>query len=103
MRAANALAAAAGVGGFDELRRAMFANQPAEHSGGFTTEDLLELRQPRRLTTLGYGTAVREGRYASWSAIWTRCSESGTQIAPFRRLDGGGSTPDAYDPTLSGR
>ena len=29
--------------GLMKLRRAMFANQPPEHSGGFTTEDLLEL------------------------------------------------------------
>ena len=41
VRAANALAVAAGAGRFDELRRDMFANQPPEHSGGFTTEDRL--------------------------------------------------------------
>ena len=44
----------------------MFANQPPEHSGGFTTEDLLELGSRVGLTTPGYVTAVREGRYASW-------------------------------------
>src|ERR1700759_1658056 len=35
VRAANALAAAAEVGLFDELRREEFAHQPPEHSGGF--------------------------------------------------------------------
>jgi Thioredoxin len=39
VRAANVLAAAAKFGKFDELRREIFANQPPEHSGGFTTED----------------------------------------------------------------
>src|ERR1700756_5552506 len=43
VRAANALAAAAEAGRFDELRREIFVNQPPEHSGGFTTEDLLDL------------------------------------------------------------
>ena len=37
VRAANALAVAAGTGGFDELRRELFAEQPPEHSGGFST------------------------------------------------------------------
>src|ERR1700729_3065893 len=41
VRAANALAAAAEVGGFDELHRAMFANQPPEQGGGFQTQGLL--------------------------------------------------------------
>jgi hypothetical protein len=66
VRAANALAAAAEVGRFDELRRAIFDNQPPEHSGGFTIEDLLELGGRIGLTAPGWVTAVREGRYASW-------------------------------------
>src|ERR1700733_15244065 len=43
VRAANALAVAAGAGRFDALRRELFAEQPPEHSGGFTTQDLLDL------------------------------------------------------------
>lgn len=45
--------------------RGLFANQPAEHSGGFTTEDLLELGSGVGLTTPDYVAAVREGRYLS--------------------------------------
>src|SRR6201996_3933208 len=41
VRAANALAAAATVGGFDQLRRELFANQPDEHTGGYTTDELI--------------------------------------------------------------
>src|SRR5664280_1196294 len=42
VRAVNALALAAEAGRFDELRRELFAAQPPEHTGGFTTEDLLD-------------------------------------------------------------
>ena len=66
VRAANALAAAAEAGRFDELRREIFANQPAEHGGGFTTENLLELGQRAGLTNLAYVAAVREVRYENW-------------------------------------
>ena len=66
VRAANALAAAAETGRFDELRREMFANQPPEHSGGFTTEDLLDLGRRAGVTSPDYVTAVREGRYETW-------------------------------------
>src|ERR1700722_11709354 len=43
VRADNALALAAEVGRFDELRRELFAHQPAENSGGFTAADLIKL------------------------------------------------------------
>ena len=58
VRAANALAAAAEAGRFDELRREMFANQPPEHSGGFTTQDLLDLGRRAGLTSAEYVAAV---------------------------------------------
>src|SRR5271154_6044691 len=40
VRAANALAAAAEAGHFDQLRRDLFAVQPDEGSGGYTVDDL---------------------------------------------------------------
>ena len=66
VRAANALAAAAETGRFDELRREMFANQPPEHSGGFSTENLLDLGRRAGVTSPDYVTAVQESRYESW-------------------------------------
>src|SRR5580693_10203320 len=66
VRAANALAAAAEAGHFDQLRRELFAHQPAENSGGFTTDDLLEAGSRAGLTGHEYTTAVREGRYERW-------------------------------------
>src|SRR3984957_14830197 len=43
VRADNALALAAEVGRFDQLRRELFAAQPPEGTGGFTAADLIEL------------------------------------------------------------
>lgn len=67
VRAAAALAAAAEAGRFDELRREIFVNQPPEHSGGFTTEDLLALGRRAGLTGTDFVTAVTHGRYESWA------------------------------------
>jgi Thioredoxin len=104
VRAANALAAAAEIGGFDELRRAMFANQPPEHSGGFTTEDLLELGSRVGLTVPSYVTAVREGRYAGWvraiDAVFQKQDPDGT---PSGILDGVRVDAETlYDPDALG-
>src|ERR1700679_467746 len=66
VRAANALAIAAGTGQFDELRREIFANQPPEHSGGFSTDDLLELGRHASLIGTDFVAAVTQGRYESW-------------------------------------
>jgi protein-disulfide isomerase len=66
VRAANALAAAAEAGHFDQLRRELFAAQPAENTGGYTTDELLERGRRAGLTGQEYVTAVREGRYEQW-------------------------------------
>jgi protein-disulfide isomerase len=66
VRAANALAAAAEAGHFDQLRRELFAHQPAENSGGYTTEDLLAAGRRAGLTGEDYATAVRDGRFERW-------------------------------------
>ena len=98
VRAANALAVAAGAGRFDELRRAMFANQPAEHSGGFSTQDLLDLGRRVRLTSADYVAGVRQGRYQSWvREIDEVFDEQDPRGTPFPVLDG---QPVGFD-TLS--
>ena len=89
VRAANALAVAAGAGRFDELRREMFANQPPEHSGGFTSEDLLDLGSRVGLTSADYVAGVQEGRYESWvRAIDEVFDEEDPGGTPFALLDG---------------
>ncbi len=66
VRADNALALAAEAGRFDELRRALFAAQPPEGTGGFTTEDLLRLGAQVGLTSSDFASGVREARYERW-------------------------------------
>jgi hypothetical protein len=54
VRADNALALAAEVGRFDDLRRALFVDQPSEGTGGFTIEDLLHLGLQVGLSDSGF-------------------------------------------------
>jgi hypothetical protein len=66
VRADNALALAAEVGRFDELRRALFVEQPPEGTGGFTVEDLLRLGAEVGLTDSDFVSGVRDARYEQW-------------------------------------
>jgi hypothetical protein len=66
VRADNALALAAEEQRFDELRTELFAAQPLEGSGGFTTLDLVALGQRVGLTSHGFVSGVHEGRYVAW-------------------------------------
>jgi hypothetical protein len=104
VRAANALAAAAAAGRFDELHRQIFANQPPEHSGGFTTEDLVQLGVRAGLTGPGFVAAVRESRYESWvreiDAVFEGQDPDGT---PSAVLDGQPvDSHTLYDPDTLG-
>jgi protein-disulfide isomerase len=89
VRAANALAAAAETGRFDDVRREIFANQPPEHSRGFTTEDLLAIGRRAGLAAPEFVTAVRQGRYDRWvreiDAVFEGQDPDGT---PSAVLDG---------------
>jgi hypothetical protein len=66
VRADNALALAAEAGRFDDLRRLLFRNQPAESTGGFTVADLIELGRRADITGPEFERGVREGRYQQW-------------------------------------
>jgi protein-disulfide isomerase len=66
VRADNALALATEAGHFDDLRKALFAAQPPEGTGGFTTEDLVRLGAQVGLTGSDFVSGVREARYESW-------------------------------------
>jgi hypothetical protein len=104
VRAANALALAAGAGRFDELRREMFANQPQEQSGGYTTEDLLDLGGRVGLTSADYVTGVREGRYETWvREVDEVFEEEDPRGTPFALLDGRPIDSEGlYDPNALG-
>lgn len=106
VRAANALAAAAGAGvsAFEGLRRELFAEQPPEHSGGFSSEVLLELAGRAGLTDPEFFAAVRERRYETWvreiDEVFEQQDVEGT---PFAVLDGRTVQSETlYDPDKLG-
>src|ERR1700722_20018061 len=66
VRADNAPAPAAEAGRFDELRPALFANQPPEGTGGFTTEDLVRLGARVGLSEPSYISGEQTARYEKW-------------------------------------
>jgi hypothetical protein len=100
VRADNALALAAEFGRFDELRRELFANQPAENSGGFTVADLIDLGRRAGLTSSEYVTGVREGRYEAWAvAIDQSFQKQDPHGTPAALLDGREVNPQSlFDP-----
>jgi hypothetical protein len=100
VRADNALALAAELDRFDELRRELFAAQPPENSGGFTTADLIELGRRAGLTTPEYESGVREGRYQAWvEAIDRSFQEQDPRGTPAALLDGRPVDPGSlFDP-----
>ncbi len=85
VRADNALALAAETGRFDELRRALFAAQPPEGTGGFTTDDLLRLGAQEGLTGPYFVSGVHEARYEEWvlnrEAVYQAQDPQGTPAA----------------------
>jgi Thioredoxin len=89
VRADNALALAAETGRFDQLRRELFAAQPAENSGGFTVVDLIDLGRRAGLTSPDYERGVRDGRYEQWVMEADRTfEEQDPQGTPAGLLDG---------------
>jgi hypothetical protein len=104
VRADNALALAAESGRFDQLRRELFAAQPAEHTGGFTSADLIDLGRRAGLTSRDYERGVRDGRYERWVVEADRTFESqDPQGTPAAFLDGRPvETQVLYDPEALG-
>ena len=82
VRAANALALAAQVSRFDELRREMFAVQPSQGGAGFTAEDLVALGARAGLHDPEYLAAVRQGRYEQWARKLEKTFRARTHRAP---------------------
>jgi hypothetical protein len=100
VRADNALALAAEVGHFDQLRRELFADQPLEHTGGFTVSDLLEFGRRAGISGPGYESGVRERRYEKWVVAMDRDFEKQDPAGtPSGILDGRQvQTKVLYDP-----
>ena len=104
VRAGNALALAAEAGHFDQLRREVFAAQPPEHSGGFTTENLLDLGLRAGLSSPSFTSGVREGRYEAWVVQADQAFQSqDPDGTPAALLDGEPVDPAAlYDAAALG-
>jgi Thioredoxin len=104
VRADNALALAAEAGRFDQLRYQVFAHQPAEQSGGFTSADLIDLGRQAGLISPDYELGVREGRYQQWVIETERAfADQDPQGTPAAMLDGQPVGPEAlYDPDQLG-
>jgi len=85
VRADNALALSAEAGRFDELRQALFAEQPPEGTGGFTTGSLLRLGARVGLTGSDFVSGVRKARYEKWvlrrEAVYQAQDPQGTPAA----------------------
>jgi protein-disulfide isomerase len=89
VRADNALALAAELGHFNDLRLHLFAAQPEEQTGGFTVPDLIELGRQVNIEGSQYEQGGREGRYQRWvvemDQIFQELDPEGT---PAAALDG---------------
>src|SRR5664280_229419 len=73
----------------DLLRRELFAAQPPEHTGGFTTEDLLDFGRRAGMASPDYAAGVREGRYEAWAQeIEEAFQEQDPQGTPAALIDG---------------
>jgi len=69
VRACNALALAAESRHFDDLRTELFAQQPEEHTGGFTVDDLLAAGERAGITDEDFASGVRTARYEQWVQV----------------------------------
>ena len=96
VRAANALALAAEEGRFEELRTALFADQPPEGTGGFTADDPVAAGEQVGLTSERYAAGVREEVWSDWVlAVEERFAEQDPDGTPMLYLDG-----EQVDPRL---
>jgi protein-disulfide isomerase len=102
VRADNALALAAELGHFNDLRLHLFVAQPPEQTGGFTIPGLIELGKQVDIDSPQYEQGVREGRYNRWvvemDQIFQELDPEGT---PAAILDGEPVDQGLlYDPSL---
>jgi protein-disulfide isomerase len=101
-RAANAAAAAANEGRFRQLHDVLYANQPKEHTGGFTDATLITLGAKAGLTSQAYQDAVNNGTYDGYVAkVDSDASRAGVTSTPTvliagKQLTGDQLAPDGF-------
>ena len=95
VRADNALALAGEAGHFDALRKTLFAAQPPEGTGGFTTQELIRLGAQVGLTGSDFVSGVLEARYEGWVLRQERLyQEQDPQGTPAAWLNGSPIGPE---------
>jgi protein-disulfide isomerase len=99
VRAANAFACAADAGKGRELHDALYEDQPAERTGGYSIDTLVAAGRGAGLGD-DYVSCVRDSRFASWVAnVGKAGSAAGITSTPTVMVNG---TPVTLDRTFSG-
>jgi protein-disulfide isomerase len=89
VRAANAAGCAANSRDFARFHSTLFADQPAEGTGGFTTDDLLALAKKAGITDSAFTSCVRGNDQAAWvHAVAAAGNQRGVVGTPTFYLDG---------------
>jgi protein-disulfide isomerase len=88
-RAANAFGCSVDEGRPVEYQRALFENQPAEGTGGFTVDDLIALGEQAEVTGDAFETCVADGTYDGWVAnVAASQQDAGVTATPTVVVDG---------------
>ena len=89
VRASNAASCASDEGKFLPLHNALYAHQPVEHTGGYTTDELLGYGRTVGLTSSAFTACVKDGRYTAWVRQATdEVSKSGVNSTPTVTMNG---------------
>ncbi|CAO5163864.1 hypothetical protein FAIPA1_240018 [Frankia sp. AiPs1] len=89
VRAANAGAAAANEGKFEQLHDLLYANQPEERTGGFTNATLISLGAKAGLTSQAFKDAVNKGTYDGYvDKVEDDASKAGVNGTPTMKIAG---------------
>lgn len=88
-RASNAFGCAIDAGRPVEFLTELFANQPAERTGGYTTDDLLASGEAVGLDDAVFESCVRDGTYADWGRhVLDAFRDEGLEATPSVLLNG---------------
>jgi protein-disulfide isomerase len=89
VRAANAGAAGSDAGKFKPYHDVLFANQPAENSGGFSNDRLIQLGAQVGLTSTEFTNAVKSGKFDGYVAkVEDNASKRGVTGTPTVMVNG---------------
>lgn len=96
-RAANAVAAAAEAGKFEQYHKLLYEHQPTEGSAGLSNEQLIKYGTEAGIKDQKFDDAVRSGTYSNWVRdISDHASKEGVNQTPTLRIDG----KDIETPTI---